>query len=147
MSKADLPLMTAFDPCRASVKILSKAESIESVRTNVPLIIATPRTIAIAVSAVRSLRLSSPLIANFVMRATSRRGELFKHVVDRVRVALADLAHDQTIGEEQHAVCHRCRPRVVGDHHDRLAVLVDRTPQKVQDLLAGGRIEVARRFV
>ncbi len=32
-SKADLPLMTAFEPWRLSVKMLSKARSIESVRT------------------------------------------------------------------------------------------------------------------
>ena len=62
-SKADFPEMTAFEPLRMSVKIRSNAWSIESVRTYVPLIIATPRTIAIAVSAVRSFRLSSPRIA------------------------------------------------------------------------------------
>ena len=58
--------MTAFEPWRTSVKIVSNALSIESVRTNVPLTIATPSTIAIAVRAVRSLRPSSPLRANFV---------------------------------------------------------------------------------
>jgi hypothetical protein len=50
------------------VKIWSNALSIESVSTNVPLIIATPRTIASAVRTVRSLRVRSPLSANFVMR-------------------------------------------------------------------------------
>ena len=70
-SKADLPVMTAFEPLRMSVKIRSNAWSIESVRTYVPLIIATPRTIAIAVSAVRSLRLRSPRIGE---RGSSRRG-------------------------------------------------------------------------
>ena len=64
MSKDDFPEMTAFEPWRMSVKIRSNAWSMESVRTNVPLIIATPRTIAIAVSAVRSFRLRSPLMAN-----------------------------------------------------------------------------------
>jgi hypothetical protein len=62
-SNADFPEMTAFDPCLMSVKIRSNAWSIESVRMNVPLIIATPRTIAIAVRAVRSFLLSSPRIA------------------------------------------------------------------------------------
>src|SRR6476619_1865322 len=130
MSKADLPLMTAFDPCRASVKILSKAESIESVSTNVPLIIATPRTIAIAVSAVRSLRLSSPFIANLI--TTSRRGEFFHHVVDRVRVALAELPHNRTVVEEQHAMGDRCGAGVVRHHDDRLTVVVDRASQELQ---------------
>ena len=37
--------------------------SIESVRMNVPLTVATPSTIAIAVSAVRSLRVRRPLSA------------------------------------------------------------------------------------
>ena len=49
-------VMTTSEPWRTSVKIVSNALSIESVSTNVPLTIATPRTIAIAVSAVRSLR-------------------------------------------------------------------------------------------
>jgi len=65
-SKADLPLTITFDPCRTSVKIESNAWSIESVSTYVPLTIVTPRTIAIAVSAVRSLRPSSPLSAKRV---------------------------------------------------------------------------------
>ena len=63
MSKADFPVMTAFEPYRMSVKIRSNAWSIESVRTYVPLINATPRTIAMAVSAVRSLRLKMPRTA------------------------------------------------------------------------------------
>ncbi len=62
-SNADLPVMTTFEPSRTSVKIWSKALSIESVRTYVPLIIATPSTIARAVSAVRSFRVNRPLIA------------------------------------------------------------------------------------
>src|SRR6476659_8467130 len=147
MSNADLPLMTALDPLRASVKILSNAWSIEFVSTNVPLIIATPRTIAIAVSAVRNLRLSSPLIANLVTRWTSRGRELFHHLIDRVRVALAELPHDRTVVEEQHAMRDRCRAGVVRHHDDRLTVVVDRASQELQDLAAGGRVEVARRLV
>ena len=45
-----MPLITAFDPLRTSVKIESNALSIESVSMNVPATIATPSTIAIAVS-------------------------------------------------------------------------------------------------
>ena len=63
--------MTAFEPWRMSVKIRSNAWSIESVRTYVPLIIATPSTMAIAVSAVRSLRLRSPRIAKRVISGYS----------------------------------------------------------------------------
>ena len=64
-SNADLPEMTTFEPSRMSVKIWSNALSIESVRTKVPLIIATPSTMASAVSAVRSFRVNIPLSANF----------------------------------------------------------------------------------
>jgi hypothetical protein len=73
-SNAALPLITAFEPCRISVKILSKAASIESVRTYVPLIIATPRTIASAVSAVRSFLPSRPRSAKRVIRTRSLAG-------------------------------------------------------------------------
>ena len=65
-SKADLPVMTTSEPSRTSVKIWSNALSIESVRTYVPLIIATPSTIASAVSAVRSFRDRRPLSANLI---------------------------------------------------------------------------------
>ena len=74
-SKADLPVMTAFEPCRMSVKILSNAWEIESVRTYVPLIIATPRTIASAVSAVRSFLLSRPRMAKRVIRTRWPRAD------------------------------------------------------------------------
>ena len=37
--------------------------------------------------------------------------------------------------------------RVVGDHHRRLAELVDRVAQQAEDLAAGGGVEVARRLV
>src|SRR5262245_52127658 len=76
MSNADLPLITAFDPCRTSVKIVSNALSIESVSMNVPATIATPSTIAIAVSAVRSFRPSSPLRAK---RTIGRSGFSLDH--------------------------------------------------------------------
>ena len=66
-SKADLPEITTFEPWRTSVKIWSNALSIESVRTYVPLIIATPSTIARAVRTVRSFRVSRPLSANLIM--------------------------------------------------------------------------------
>ena len=69
-SNADLPVIDRVGARgRRRVKIASNALSIESVRTNVPLTIATPRTIAIAVSAVRSFRASRPLSANAVICA------------------------------------------------------------------------------
>ncbi len=65
--KADFPLMTTLEPCRESVKMLSNAFWIESVSTRVPATSATPRTIATAVSTVRSFRPSRPLSATRVI--------------------------------------------------------------------------------
>ena len=62
------PEMTASAVEYAAVKMLSKPFLIESVRTYVPLTIATPRTIAIAVSAARSLRPSNPFSATRITR-------------------------------------------------------------------------------
>jgi hypothetical protein len=68
-SNAVFAVTTAFVPRYDSLKIVSKACWIVSVRTYVPLIIATPRTIAIAVRAARSLRPSRPRTAT---RITAR---------------------------------------------------------------------------
>jgi hypothetical protein len=57
---ACLPLITASVPAYCSVKMFLKAESIASVSTSVPLVIATPSTIANAVSTARSLRPARP---------------------------------------------------------------------------------------
>ena len=62
-------------------------------------------------------------------------------------VALAHLAHDLAVGEEQHAVRPRCRTRIVRDHDDRLAVLVDRAAQELEDLGSRLRVEVPGRLV
>ncbi len=68
-SNAALPVMTALDPLRTSVKIWSKAWSIESVRMYVPLTMVTPSTIASAVRIVLSFRPRRPLSANRVTRS------------------------------------------------------------------------------
>jgi len=39
----------------------------------------------------------------------------------------AELAHDHTVGKEEHAICDRGCARVMRHHHDRLLVLVDRS--------------------
>ena len=66
---------------------------------------------------------------------------------DVVRRRARQLAHDLAVGEEEHAVGHRGGAGVVGDHHDRLAQLVDRVAELLEDLAARGRVEVARRLV
>ena len=57
---ADLELTTASVPAYDSWKIVLKALSIVSVRTNVPETIATPRTIASAVAIARNFRPARP---------------------------------------------------------------------------------------
>ena len=67
------PLTTASVPAYDSTKIVSNARSIVSVSTYVPLTIATPRTIAIAVSSERSLRPARPLSATLRHRCSPPR--------------------------------------------------------------------------
>jgi hypothetical protein len=51
------------------------------------------------------------------------------------------------VGEEHDAVGVACGVRVVGDHHDGLAEVVDGSAHEGEDLVAGGRVEVPGRFV
>src|SRR6266542_2225937 len=122
---ARLPVTTTsaflYDP----VKMLSKPALIVSVRTNVPLIMATPRTIAMPVRAARSLRPSRPRIAT------------------RITVRAAEVLDDQAVVEEEDAVGDRRGTWVVSDHHGGLAVRVDRVAHELEDLPAGLGVEVA----
>ena len=114
-----------------------------SVRTKLPLIIATPSTIANAVSIARSLRPSSPLRATPIIDAvTSWSASRISCEVGR-----AEVLDDQAVGEEEDAVGDRCRVRVVGDHHGRLAVARDGLAQEREDLGARAGVEVAGRLV
>ena len=51
------------------------------------------------------------------------------------------------VGEEHDAVGGRGRRRVVRDHDDRLAELVDGAPEQVEHVAPGGGVEVAGRLV
>ena len=53
----------------------------------------------------------------------------------------------QPVGEVEHAVGDRGGARLVRDHHDRLAELLDRVAQELEDLGAGRRVEVAGGLV
>ena len=66
---AFLPLMTASVPWYCSVKMFLNAPSIAFVSTSVPLVIATPSTIANAVRAARSFRPASPRSATRITSA------------------------------------------------------------------------------
>ena len=121
----------------------SNAFWIVSVRTNVPLTIATPITTANAVSSARTLRPGEALQRD----GDHRRGHRLQRLEDLVRARAAEVADDVAVGEEQHAVGDRRGVRVVRDHHGRLAERVDRVAQQREDLAAGGRVQVARRLV
>ena len=148
--RRDLPVSTASVFPYDDAKIESNACEIESVRTNVPQTIATPSTIAIAVRAVRSLRLKMPRMENPVMapKDVHRGRDLFHHPADLMRVALDELADDPTVGEEEHAMRNGGCARVMGDHHDRLPVI--RRPSGGAARGSPGprrRVEVAGRLV
>ena len=108
-----------------------------------PLTMATPSTIAIAVSAVRSLRPRRP---------SEREGDhraAISSIASPIScwVAPGELADDATVGEEEDAVGDRSGPRFVGDHHDRLPEVLDRVAEQLEDLGARRRVEVAGRLV
>src|ERR671936_1365888 len=92
-----------------------------SVRMNVPDTRATPSTIAVAVSAVRSLRAPRPLS----VRASTGSG-------GHGRLAVLD---DAPVGEHHRAVGDRGGVGVVGDHDHGLAVVVDGGAQEGQDVV------------
>src|SRR5580704_13856179 len=101
-----------------------------SVSTNVPEMKVTPRMIASAVSASRSLWASRPLMVT--LRISGSQGP---HLLqDRIGGRLVELAHHGPIGQEDDPVRVRGAARVVRDHDDRLAELRDRPPQKCQQV-------------
>src|SRR3954463_6633896 len=106
----------------------------------------TPSATARAVRARRSLRANSPRTAILRMvwtvlgRWDSGRGRLGG---TRGLAVLDELA----VAQDQQAIRVGGGLLVVGDHDDRLAELVDRAPQQLQDLGRAGRVEVAGRLV
>ena len=97
-----------------------------------PAISATPSAIAIAVSTTRSLRAGSRADhASISLAAHAREVPDRLHQVERLlggrAVAVVD---DAAVGEDQQAVGERGGVRVVGDHHDRLAEVVDGVAQQ-----------------
>src|SRR5918994_24789 len=138
-SKADFPVITAFDPFLTSVKIESNALSMESVSMNVPATIATPRTIAIAVSAVRSFRPRIPLSAK---RTISRSNG----ADNRTRLSTRPLptrSRCGTLGEE----AADCAPR--SPQGSRLAIVreVRTGGVRTQQLARGGGRRAGRSSV
>ncbi len=53
------------------------------------------------------------------------------------RGGIGHVVDDLAVGEEHHTVGVARRVRVVGDHHDGLAVLLDGDPHEIEDLGTG----------
>src|SRR4051794_9739686 len=122
--------------------MLSNVDDRPLLKTRTPDRKATPSTIA------RPLITSRTLRANRLRRvslstsypsglsAASRRKILQAgHVLeDLVALRVPDLVDHRAVGEEDHPVAVGRGDRVVGDHHDRLAELVDAASQEREHL-------------
>ena len=131
---------------KSAVKLrLSMSEKTSEPQTN-----ATPSTIANVLISRRTLRASRLFQAARNTRqslASTAVGHPGHHLEDLLAVGVAHLVDDLAVGEEDDAVGVRRGDRVVGDHHDRLAVVVDAAPQQLEHLRAGAGVEVAGRLV
>src|SRR3954453_12711642 len=125
------------------VKIRSNERLIVSVKTYVPAMSVTPRATASAVSTRRSLRANSPRRATLRIRLADRLHEV-EDVLGGVRLAVVD---DAPVGEHEEPVGVGGRRGVVRDHDDRLAELVDRPAQELEELGRELRVQVAGRLV
>src|SRR6185312_4081549 len=123
----------------------SKVFEIVAVSTNVPEMNATPSITAMPVSRKRTFLLRMPLTVTFHMAGL--RAEALHLVEHRVGVGVGELVDDRTIGQEDDPVGVSGRDRVVGDHHDGLAEVVDRLAHEREDLGAGTGVEVAGGLV
>ena len=94
-----------------------------SLKTRVPTTNATPSTIAKVLIRSRTLRPSRLLSA--ARNISPPPGALIRAMTSRtlLAVGVAQLVDDPAVGEEDDAVGVRRRHRVVGDHHDGLAVV------------------------
>src|SRR5262245_3644123 len=147
-SSASIPRSVVFRtttsvPALTSANRLSKLLRRVSPSTRVPARNATPRNTA---TAVPTRRRPCPRIS-LTVRDSMSVPQVLDPVEDRRRRRLVELIDDPAVGEEQRPVRVRGRARVVGDHDDGLAHLVDRTAQEAEDLAAGARVDVAGGLV
>src|SRR5215203_1151383 len=126
---------TTLVPFSDSLKISSKAARIVSVRTKEPATKATPRKTAKVVSSARTLRAQRLLRPRLV--------KLLLQLDYLVRRAGGGVADDPPVLQGDQPVGVGGGNRVVGDHHHRLAELVDRLAQQLEDVGAGLGVEVA----
>src|SRR3954449_640341 len=99
-------------------------------KTNVPDTKATPSVTAATVRKSRSLLTSRFRSETFSMSAAEPAHDL-EHAVPGGASQLLD---DRAVDEEHHAVGVRRGARVMGDHHDRLAEVVDDGAEELQQL-------------
>src|SRR5437660_2364412 len=130
-----------------SAKRLSKVWASVSVSTNVPATKPTPRTTDRAVSASRSLWASRPLIMTRRIGLPSSRFERLEPVEDALRRRALHLVDDVPVGQEHRGIGVAGGGRVVGDHDDGLAEIVDRLAQEAEQLRPRPGVEVAGRLV
>ena len=128
-----------------SPKRSSNVEFMVSASTSTPLMKATPRATA------RNVAMSRPLCSKMPRRATLRTAQASPNCFMR----------SSTFSAVGSAISSTMRPslrktdvvgvtggdRVVGDHDDRLAQLVDRPAHEAEDLGARARVEVAGGLV
>src|ERR1700722_2700370 len=121
------------------VKVLCKV----SVSTRLPEMKVTPRMMAKAVRARRSLWARSPLMVTFHMS-----GPEFLHALEhRVGRGREEVTHHLAVGEEDHPVCVGGAAWVVRHHDNRLAELAHRSAQEVEHLCRRIRVQVAGGLV
>src|SRR5205809_2814393 len=99
----------------------------------------TPSTMAIAVSASRSLCARSPLMVARHMALLPEGLHVVEHLLGRGPV---ELALDTAVGEEYDPVGVARGDGIVGHHHDGLAVVLDDRTHELEELGAGFRVEV-----
>src|SRR6476659_8783443 len=121
-----------------SLKRPLKVLEMVSVSTNVPDTNATPSMTAMPVSRKRTFLLQIPLSVTFHMGSGAQALHLVEHRVGRRREEFVD---DGAVGQEHDAVGVARRDRVVRDHEDGLAEVVDRLAHEAQDLGAGTGVE------
>src|SRR4029077_3374768 len=144
------PWTVTATPAFAVAKMLVKVAVLVSVRMNVRATNDTPRITAMVVSASRSLcdsrlrRLMPNMRQRRIRGSVTEMAHDVEHAIRRRSVHLAD---DATIGEEHNAIRVRRGERIVGHHDDRLPQLRDGVPEKVEEIGARTRVEVARRLV
>ena len=105
-----------------------------------PLTIATPSTIAIAVSAARSLRESSPRARLWSRLEGVHHREHVPAVASVSSLTISPSAMNRILS----AIAARGH---LGDHHDRLSVCERGVAEQSEDLRAGPGIQVSGRLV